>query len=432
MNRRQALNALADWITFLFQAVPAKIRPTLLELLLGCIVARTGHISSALLVILPMRTWTAYYKVIQKGVFSWLALSKQWMLLLCKVLAPQEIVLAIDDTVVMRSSKKAPSAALHHDHAKRANRPRFIWGQLFVCAAMICKYRGRQGAFPLLMRMIPHRGNRSKINAATTLTKLVLRWIGLKIPVRLLLDAWYMKGPMVLKALGEGIHVLGQVRKDTALYLDPVKPAEPTPGRPRKYGLKLCFQQVVAFFDLRQAHIISYGQKKHLFQYYCFDARVRFLEGRKCRLVWSRLQKPKGKWSRWHLLLSTDTNLTGEQIIEHYASRWLVESCFNELKNLFGFKNTWQQTRQVAARWRLIVSLAYSLPRLMALVFGPSLGNTLLPIPWRKKRPMTAGWMAKALSGIFRNYRVRAFWDRKQQKCCLPEELLESKLDKAA
>lgn len=45
---------------------------------------------------------------------------------------------------------------------------------------------------------------------------------------------------------------------------------------------------------------------------------------------------------------------------------------------------------------------------------------------------MTAGWMARALGGIFRNYGVRAFWDRKSQKCRFPEELLELKLGKAA
>lgn len=429
MDRRQALTLFAQWITFVLQAVPAKIRPTLLELLLGCSVARSGHVTEALLAIIPQKTWTAYYKAIEKGVFSWLALAKQWTLLLCKVFMPKEILIVIDDVLLFRSSKKAPSVALHHDHANRPNRPKYIWGQLFVCAAMVCKFKNRQGAFPLLMRMIPHRGNRSKLNAAIMLTRLLVRW--LNVPIRLLMDSWYMKAPLVLQALKLHLQVIGQVRRDTALYLPPVKPNVTKRGRPRKYGLKLTFQKVNELFKLRECKITAYGQKR-LFQYYCFNAHVRFLEAKFCRLVWCRFQQSDQRWTKWHLLLCTDIALSPLQIIKHYASRWWVESCFNELKNLFGFKDTWQQTRQVAARWRCIVTLAYCLPRLMAMVFGPKLGAALMPIPWRKDRPMTAGWMARALAAIFRNYSVRPFWDRKRQKCCFPEELLESKLGKAA
>ena len=49
----QALTLLSQWISFLFQAVPGKIAPTLLELLMGCMVCRDGHISSAVLAVRP-------------------------------------------------------------------------------------------------------------------------------------------------------------------------------------------------------------------------------------------------------------------------------------------------------------------------------------------------------------------------------------------
>lgn len=431
MDGRHAIESLAEWITFLLRAVPAKLRPTLLELLLGCITARSGHITEAMLAIIPGRTWTAYYKAIEKGVFSWLALARQWTRLLCNVLLPKEILIAIDDTLIFRSSKKAPDAALHHDHANRSNRPRYVWGQLFVCAAMIGSFMGRKAAFPLLMRMVPSRGNRSRPGAAILLTRLLTRWIGHRVPVRLLLDAWYTKGPLIRKALGLGLHVIGQVRRDTALHLLPEKPSRPRRGRPRKYGIRLRFGQVEKLFDLEQATIKAYG-KERTFQFYCFLAQVRFIDGRLCRLVWSRFRQDNGSWTQWHLLLSTDTTLCGEQIIERYAGRWWVESCFNELKNLFGLKDAWQQTRKVAARWRCIVCLAYGLPRLMALAFDPATAETLLAIPWRKKRPATAGWVAQALARFFHNYPVRSMWDQKRQKCRLPKILWDRIMRKAA
>lgn len=434
MVRRQALISLAQWITVLFHAVPARIRPTLLELLLGCMAAAgAGHVTEAILAISTARHWTTYYSAIEHGTFSWLALTKQWLLLLCQVIKPKEILIAIDDTIIFRSSKKAPSTSLHHDHANRPNRPKYVWGQVLVGLALICEVENRKGVFPIFMRMVRHCGNRSKLNAAVVLVRVFVRWLGNHVPILVLMDAWYMKGPLVLEALKLELNVIGQVRRDTALYLRPMASATPKRGRPRKYGLKLDFQQVCNLFKVQEEKLRAYG-KEHIFQYYCFDAHVRFLKGRECRMVWVRMREDKtdAQWTGWHLLLSTDVTLCGAQIIQKYGLRWLVESCFNELKNTFGLKDAWQQTRQTVARWRTMLCLAYGLSRLLALVYGEKLGKALQPIPWREGRAMTAGWMLKGLAGIFRNYQVRAFWDRKSQKCSFPEELLALKLGKAA
>lgn len=429
MDRRQVLSCLAAWITEILLGIPPKLRPTLLELLLGCIGARSGHVTDAMLSIIPGKSWTTYYKAIEKGVFSWLQITKRWLFLLCNVLEIKEITLAVDDTLIFRSSKKAPSVGEHYDHANRTNRPKYVLAQLFVSVAMICNYHGRMGAFPLFMQMNSTQGNRSKIKIAILLIRILKRWIGHNIPVRILMDAWYMKGPVIFEILNMGFHAIGQVRRDTALYLVPEIPQKRKRGRPRKYGLKITLQDIKKLFPLQTADIIAYG-KERKFQYYSLTPLVRFLKGKQCRVVWSRFQKSAGEWTKWHLLISTDTSLSGLQVIQRYAGRWWIESCFNELKNLFGFKNTWQQSNRVAARWRCIVCLAYGLPRLLALLFGPKLGKNLLPIPWRKKHPMTAGWAANAVARIFRSSRVRDFWDRKHQKCCIPEDVLDMNLDK--
>ncbi|HSV31821.1 MAG TPA: hypothetical protein VLH40_07360 [Atribacteraceae bacterium] len=43
MERQHILETLGDWVTFLWQAPPKKLRPTLWELLIGCIISRSGH-----------------------------------------------------------------------------------------------------------------------------------------------------------------------------------------------------------------------------------------------------------------------------------------------------------------------------------------------------------------------------------------------------
>ena len=53
--------------------------------------------------------------------------------------------------------------------------------------------------------------------------------------ITLLLDAWYMKRYLIVDVLTRDAIVIGQVRRDTALY-EPPPPRTGKPGRPRKYG----------------------------------------------------------------------------------------------------------------------------------------------------------------------------------------------------
>jgi hypothetical protein len=53
--------------------------------------------------------------------------------------------------------------------------------------------------------------------------------------ITLLLDAWYMKGYLIVDVLTRDAIVIGQVRRETALY-EPPPPRTGKPGRPRKYG----------------------------------------------------------------------------------------------------------------------------------------------------------------------------------------------------
>jgi hypothetical protein len=120
----------AQWVTFIWQALPPKLQPTLLELLFGAMIARRGHIFSAILSIRTALSWNSYYKAVEQGRFIWLLLAKRWLLLLIDVFQLNELVLTLDDFISVRASKKAPAVGWHFDHAKRSNRPKFLWGQL--------------------------------------------------------------------------------------------------------------------------------------------------------------------------------------------------------------------------------------------------------------------------------------------------------------
>lgn len=412
---------LAQWLTFLWQALPVKLRPTLLELLVGNMISGAGHVTDAILAVLGKTNYTNYFKALQSNGYSWLKLSYRWMELVLLYLPRPTITLIIDDVLTPRASKKAPSAALYHDHANKPNRPTYIFGQMRVALAMVLTYGGKAAAFPWLWRLIRSTGNRSKLTAAHLLMTVARRWLPLYIGIRLLLDAWYMKKALVLPMIEQGITVIGQVRHDTALFLLPTQPSSPRRGAPRKYGEKLTFAKATSLLPLQKVSIKAYG-KIMAFEFYSTQAKVRFLKGHICRVVWCRFQKDNGKWTKWGLLVSTDPALPAALVIKLYSRRWLIESMFNEIKHSFGLANAWQQSRQTLASWTTIISMSYNLPRLLALLLGDKKGAQLFPIPWRRQRPVTAGWIVKAVQRFFLLLNVRACWDRKQQKFVIPKE----------
>lgn len=420
-----------QWATFLWLALPTKLRPTLLELLMGNVLSGSGHVTDAILATRAQKSWTNYFKALQSNGFSWLSLCHRWLELVLRYFPRPTLTLVIDDVLTPRTSKKAPAAAVYHDHARRPNRPPFILGQLRVALALVLTYGGRTAAFPWLWRLIRSRGNRSKLQAAQVLMTLARQWVPECLGIRLLLDAWYMKKPLVLRLIQQAVTVIGQVRRDSVLYLLPEQPPAPRRGAPRKYGEKLTFAKLSTLLPLQSATIKAYG-KTRLFEFYTAQAKVRFLKGHIARVVWCRFQKERGTWTQWALLLATDPTLTAENVIKLYSRRWWIEPMFNEIKHSFGLSNAWQQSRQTLARWTTLISLSYSLPRLLALWLGDKKGAQLFPIPWRRQRAVTAGWIVKAVQQYFRLVNIRACWDRKSQKFVLPKGKLAAFSTKAA
>ena len=128
---------LCAWLTLLAQAVPNRSALTFLELLVGAMITDRGFVTEALLAITPRRKWPTYFKWLEGGKWSWIAVAQR----LCKILvahfAPPVWYLVIDDTLVPRASKKAPDVGFHFDHSRKPNRSRYIWGQGWVTLAAV-------------------------------------------------------------------------------------------------------------------------------------------------------------------------------------------------------------------------------------------------------------------------------------------------------
>ncbi len=250
-------------------------------------------------------------------------------------------------------------------------------------------------------------GNRSKLDAAKTLLRVVAPVFSGKKKVFTLVDSWYMKYPFLSYVLESGIHAIGQVRRDSALYDIPVVTGKR--GRPRKYGKKFT-PELVATVPQYRRRVFLYGKWQRV-RYRSVVCLARFLRGRKVRVVWMQFEDESGSLSKQRLILSTKCGLDAIQIMSYYARRWSIEDLFNQMKNRWGWREAWQQSRQVLHRWTQILSVAYALPQLLATYCGDQLEDFMQLTPWRKKKEVTAGRVRLGLRMILGHVRVRDWWN---------------------
>ena len=109
-----------------------------------------------------------------------------------------------------------------------------------------------------------------------------------------------------------------------------------------------------------------YGRKQRL-RYCEITAVARFLNGRIVRAVWCEFELANGVWSKPRLLLCSHAEVSGVDVILGYARRYYIEPVFDDVKNRWGWKNAWQQTRQVLHSWTHLIFAAYALPKLLVL-----------------------------------------------------------------
>jgi len=86
--------------------------------------------------------------------------------------------LMIDDTIVFRSSKKAPGSVIHFQHGNKTNRPTFVRGQCWVTLALTLSKGFRSLGIPIpLPSGSSGDGNSGKLVAAKTLLRVIAPWL---------------------------------------------------------------------------------------------------------------------------------------------------------------------------------------------------------------------------------------------------------------
>src|ERR671926_469261 len=117
---------LATLVGRIAVAVPARARPTFLELLLGAAATKSGHVTDAILSSGVSRGWTTYFWFLERGRWSWLQVWHALLGVLTTLFAPAVWHVVVDDSVVERLSTRAPGSMMHHNHTAKPNRPPFL------------------------------------------------------------------------------------------------------------------------------------------------------------------------------------------------------------------------------------------------------------------------------------------------------------------
>jgi hypothetical protein len=386
---RAVPTALSEWISFLLPAVSPRSHRTLIELLVGCLVSPEGWVTRAIGAIDRGAHWTTYYKLIERAQIPVAELAGR-LLDLCLQVFPQKIAtLIIDDTLVPRGSEQAAGVAIRHDHARKRNRPQFLNCQCWVSLALVIHARhGRALTVPLRSWLVDSTHHRGKLTIAH---ELIGSLRGRLDQVRVLFDSWYMRRSLIAPLLAANVQVLGQVRRDTALFLPP----EPTPGR------RVRLRSTIAV--------------------------ARFLKGVRVRAVWCQMLQRDGAWSRPRLLIATETQLCAQAVVRVYAKRWGIEPLVHNLKRWWGCANLWQHSRQALELWMQIRCTAYALMQMLALSAHEHF--PLMDIaPWRRGAPITAGLLAAWMRIKFTGVRARDAYQPKSRKFILPEPAPDRRL----
>ena len=405
---------LSEWISFLLVAVPPRSRRTFVELLIGCMLNPEGWVTRAIGAICREAHWTTYYKLIERAHVPVAELSIRLLQLVQWVFPAERVNLIIDDTLVPRTAKAGPGISVKHDHARKANRPTFLNSQCWVTLALVVRVRlGSALTVPIRSWLVEQSGQRGKLWVARQLLDSVRGHVK---DARLLIDAWFMRKSLILPLLEQRVRIIGQVRRDTALFLPP----EPEPkrrGRKRKYGRRID-GAMLATLPTEEMELMLYGKVQRV-RVRSVIALARFLKGLRVRAVWCEMRQDDGGWTRARLILATETDLSAKEVIEIYAERWGIEPLFHNLKRWWGVTNLWQQSKEALELWMQIRCTAFALTQLLALKLWASF--PLMEIaPWRKGAMITAGLFGQWMRIQFIGLRVRDAYDQKSGNFVMP------------
>ena len=247
------------------------------------------------------------------------------------------IYVIIDDTISERTkpSSKAENpiekCSFHNSHLKGKS----VYGHQLVTLMLSCN----NVVMPYSI-LIYDKEDMSKIEMAIELIK------SLPAPVStgyVMCDSWYSNKKLFKASKEAGYGYIGGLRTNRVIY----------PKGHERLGAKI--NVFAKTLTKEQVNLVKVGKRE--FYVYSYIGKLNDL---KCaHIVFSWPKDALFKEGALRVFISLDPNMTAEELLNHYAYRWSIETFFRECKKRLGLDDYQVRTHTSIKRYFVILMLTY-------------------------------------------------------------------------
>ncbi|WP_297989968.1 transposase, partial [uncultured Anoxybacillus sp.] len=159
-------------------------------------------------------------------------------------------------------------------------------------------------------------------------------------PVYVLMDSWYPSQSLVKACLKKGFHVIAMLKTNRILYPN---------------GIAIQAKQLARSIELDDTHLVTVGEDRY--RVYRYEGTLNGLDHAAVLLVWKADQPMTSE--HLHCVLSTDQELSDEDILRYYAQRWSIECFFRQAKDQLKLDGYRVRHHRAVKRYWILVQLAY-------------------------------------------------------------------------
>jgi hypothetical protein len=293
---------------------------------------------------------STYHRVFSRAIWSLWPLGKTLATAILRLIPVDEpILVPMDDTTAQHRGKCVYGKGCHHDAVRSAHKHVvFRWGHRWVVLAISIKFpfTSRYWALPVLVALYrpealdAEEGRRHKTapHLARQLMAVLIHWFPEHRFV-FLGDGGYASHDLARFCHRHRQHatLVSRFYGDARLYTLPAKHHRSV-GRPRTKGRKLPTPaQVVARKPRARATVSWYGGEKRRVQW--VSGTGQWYKGGVglVPIRWVFVHDCQGT-HRDEYFYTTDTALSGPQIISWFTARWPIETTFQEVRAHLGFE----------------------------------------------------------------------------------------------
>ena len=330
----------------------------------------------------------AYHRFFSRGTWDPDELGRLLFMRLLGWFAPESpIRIVLDDTLAPKKGPHVFGIGSHLDAVRSTKLCRvFCFGHCWVMSAMLVPvpFSRRLWALPILFRLYRNKKECEKKNQpyqkktelAREMLDVVFRWSGDR-RVELAADSAYCNDT-VTRGLPASVVLFGAMRPDAVLTAEPAPPRPGRPGRHRKRGELLPKPQALARDESHpwlHCEAELYGHTRRVAYK---ELRAQWYRACGVRLLRIVIVKVDSGAIGLRVFFCTDSTLPVVEILQGYASRWSIETCFRNLKQLLGFADSSARKKAAVQRTAPFVGFTYTL---LVLWFVQHAHNTDLAKP---------------------------------------------------